>query len=79
MKLIILFLDSLKPSITEHPLDAIIGKGEPATLNCGAKGPDVQFSWYKDDKPVRTNKEDSQSHRLILQNGALFLLRVNGG
>uniref|UniRef100_A0A0N5AAJ1 Down syndrome cell adhesion molecule-like protein Dscam2 n=1 Tax=Syphacia muris TaxID=451379 RepID=A0A0N5AAJ1_9BILA len=72
-------LDSRIPVIYEHPLDVIVGKGEPATLNCAARGPDVNISWYKDDKFVRTNKEDNQSHRLILRNGALFLLKVNGG
>ena len=62
--------------IIEHPLDVIVGKGEPATLNCAAKGPDIQITWYKDEKPVKT---DNHSHRLILHNGALFLLKVNGG
>uniref|UniRef100_A0A915AF13 Roundabout n=1 Tax=Parascaris univalens TaxID=6257 RepID=A0A915AF13_PARUN len=67
------------PVITEHPLDVIVAKGEPAALNCAAKGPDVQISWYKDGQRVITNKDETSSHRLILQTGALFLLRVNNG
>lgn len=67
------------PTIIEHPLDVIVAKGEPATLNCAAKGPDLQISWFKDGEPVITNKEEVNSHRLVLHTGALFLLRVNNG
>lgn len=65
--------------ITEHPLDVIVAKGEPATLNCAAKGPDIQILWFKDGEPVTTSKEEINSHRLVLSTGALFLLRVNNG
>lgn len=67
------------PVITEHPLDVIVAKGEPATLNCAAKGPDLQITWFKDGEPVITNNEEKNSHRLVLHTGALFLLRVNNG
>ncbi|VDN57108.1 unnamed protein product [Dracunculus medinensis] len=67
------------PVITEHPLDVIVAKGEPATLNCAAKGPDIQILWFKDGEPVTTSKEEINSHRLVLSTGALFLLRVNNG
>ncbi|VDM46236.1 unnamed protein product [Toxocara canis] len=71
--------EDVLPVITEHPLDVIVAKGEPAALNCAAKGPELQISWYKDGQPVITNKDETTSHRLILQTGALFLLRVNNG
>lgn len=67
------------PVITEHPLDVIVAKGEPATLNCAAKGPDLQITWFKDGESVITNNEEKNSHRLVLHTGALFLLRVNNG
>ncbi|VDN17899.1 unnamed protein product [Gongylonema pulchrum] len=64
------------PVITEHPLDVIVAKGEPATLNCAAKGPDLQITWFKDGESVITNNEEKNSHRLVLHTGALFLLRA---
>jgi roundabout axon guidance receptor 2 len=72
-------VDSGIPVITEHPLDVIVAKGEPATLNCAASGEDLQILWYKDGELVKTNRDESKSHRLVLQTGALFLLRVNNG
>lgn len=89
ISLLFLFLFSLFPSISsddgeapviiEHPLDVIVSKGSPATLNCGAKGKNVQTTWYKDGQPVTTNKDQVNSHRIILDSGALFLLKVNSG
>lgn len=66
------------PEITEHPLDVIVAKGEPATLNCAAKDAS-EYLWYKDGEPVVTAREEPTSHRLVLNNGALFLLRVHNG
>ena len=71
--------NGMGPVVLEHPSDVIVSKGEPATLTCKANSKDVTVSWFKDGHYVRTNKDDSQSHRLILANGELFFLRVNGG
>ncbi|VDM51646.1 unnamed protein product [Angiostrongylus costaricensis] len=65
------------PIIVEHPLDVIVSKGSPATLNCAAKPPGARITWYKDGQPVTTNKDQVNSHRIILDTGALFLLKVN--
>jgi hypothetical protein len=69
-----------RPVILEHPLDTIIPKGEPVTLNCNAEGnPRPQILWYKDGEPVSTAREESNSHRVLLPDGALFFLRVHSG
>ncbi|KIH65705.1 hypothetical protein ANCDUO_03974 [Ancylostoma duodenale] len=39
--------------------------------------PDLQG--YKDGQPVTTNKDQVNSHRIILDTGALFLLKVSSG
>ncbi|GMT06094.1 hypothetical protein PENTCL1PPCAC_28268, partial [Pristionchus entomophagus] len=68
-----------EPVITEHPLDVVVPKGSPATLNCQAKPSDAVITWYKDGLPLTTNKEQVTSHRILLDTGSLFLLRVNQG
>ncbi|GMT36995.1 hypothetical protein PFISCL1PPCAC_28292, partial [Pristionchus fissidentatus] len=68
-----------EPVITEHPLDVVVPKGSPATLNCQAKPSDAVITWYKDGQPLTTNKEQVTSHRILLDTGSLFLLRVNQG
>ncbi|CAB3399163.1 unnamed protein product [Caenorhabditis bovis] len=71
--------DSSAPIITEHPIDVVVSRGSPATLNCAAQPPGAKITWYKDGEPVTTNKEQPNSHRIVLDTGALFLLKVNGG
>ncbi|CAJ0583866.1 unnamed protein product, partial [Mesorhabditis spiculigera] len=71
--------EEIAPLIIEHPLDVIVSKGAPATLNCAAKPSTANITWYKDGVPVITNKDQQNSHRIILDTGALFLLRVNSG
>ncbi|VDM81053.1 unnamed protein product [Strongylus vulgaris] len=66
------------PVIIEHPLDVIVSKGSPATLNCAAKPPGAQITWYKDGQPVTTNKDqvnrkngkdgDSGSYHCVARN-----------
>ncbi|GMR60697.1 hypothetical protein PMAYCL1PPCAC_30892, partial [Pristionchus mayeri] len=68
-----------EPVITEHPLDVVVPKGSPATLNCQAKPSDAIITWYKDGQQLTTNKEQVTSHRILLDTGSLFLLRVNQG
>lgn len=60
------------PRITEHPLDVVVPRHEPVTLNCMAEGdPQPIVEWYKNGKPL-----ESDSQRMILPAGALFFLRV---
>ncbi|KAK7882046.1 hypothetical protein WMY93_028220 [Mugilogobius chulae] len=68
------------PRIMEHPSDLIVSKGEPATLNCKAEGrPTPTVEWYKDGERVETDKDDQRSHRMLLQGGSLFFLRIVHG
>lgn len=68
------------PEIIEHPLDTVVPKGEPVTLNCKASGnPTPQVIWYKDGELLSTAAEESSSHRVLLPAGSLFFLRVHQG
>ncbi|PAV85388.1 hypothetical protein WR25_09827 [Diploscapter pachys] len=67
------------PVIIEHPIDVVVSKGSPATLNCAARPQGANITWFKDGQPVLTSKEQMNSHRIVLDTGALFLLKVNSG
>ncbi|XP_072316546.1 roundabout homolog 2 isoform X1 [Eucyclogobius newberryi] len=72
--------EDFPPRIIEHPSDLIVSKGEPATLNCKAEGrPTPTVEWYKDGERVETDKDDQRSHRMLLQGGSLFFLRIVHG
>uniref|UniRef100_A0A182PK71 Roundabout n=1 Tax=Anopheles epiroticus TaxID=199890 RepID=A0A182PK71_9DIPT len=62
------------PKITEHPLDVIVPRHEPATLNCKAEGiPTPTITWFKDGEPI---KAEPGSHKILLPAGGLFFLKV---
>ncbi|XP_052863917.1 roundabout homolog 2-like [Anopheles cruzii] len=62
------------PKITEHPLDVIVPRHEPATLNCKAEGIPVPIiTWYKDGEPI---KAEQGSRKIMLPAGGLFFLKV---
>ncbi|KRY45577.1 Protein sax-3 [Trichinella britovi] len=69
------------PQILEHPSDEIVAAGDSVTLNCKATGnPQPQVIWFKDGKPLVTAAEESDSTRVILPSGSLFLMQaVNQG
>ncbi|EAA13958.5 AGAP010245-PA, partial [Anopheles gambiae str. PEST] len=55
------------PKITEHPLDVIVPRHEPATLNCKAEGiPTPIITWFKDGEPI---KAEPGSHKILLPAG----------
>lgn len=63
------------PRITEHPLDVIVPRHEPVTLNCMAEGePLPVVEWYKNGKLLSV---DNDPQRMLLPAGALFFLRVS--
>jgi hypothetical protein len=63
------------PEISENPVDQSVSRGDPATLNCGARGePEPFITWYKDGAPV--NLVASPDHMVLLPDGALFFLRT---
>lgn len=62
------------PRITEHPLDALVPRHDPVTLNCKAEGSSpLTITWYKDGEQL---KNDPGSHRMVLPAGGLFFLKV---
>ncbi|XP_041372950.1 roundabout homolog 2-like isoform X3 [Gigantopelta aegis] len=84
LKLAVIFLtiisvqgDLGNPRIVEHPDDDYVAKNEPATLNCKAEGePKPKITWYRNGRVVVTSSENPQSHRMLLNTGQLFFLRV---
>lgn len=63
------------PRITEHPLDVMVPRHEPTTLNCKAEGsPMPEIQWYKDGDLLTL---ETGSHRMALPAGGLFFLRVS--
>ncbi|XP_012946586.1 roundabout homolog 2 [Aplysia californica] len=66
------------PRIIESPSDQYVGKNEPAKLLCKAEGdPSPDITWYRNGQKVTTDKDDSNSHRLLLSGGSeLFFLRI---
>ena len=48
----------------EHPIDVIVARNEPVTLNCKVTGdPEPTVEWLKDGKLVTTARDDPRSHR----------------
>lgn len=71
-----LFISGLEyPRITEHPMDVMVPRHDPATLNCKADGsPSPVIDWFKDGEKL---KVESGSHRMVLPAGGLFFLKVS--
>ena len=68
------------PEIIEHPQDIVVSRNEPLTLNCKVNGdPEPNVEWYKDGELVTTAREDPRSHKILLPDNGLFLLRAQHG
>ena len=68
------------PEIIEHPQDIVVSRNEPVTLNCKVNGdPEPNVEWYKDGELVTTAREDPRSHKILLPDNGLFLLRAQHG
>ena len=65
------------PRIVEGPQDKFFKKNEPETLNCIAEGdPKPTITWYQNEEKIIFDPDDKFYHRLVLDNGQLFFLRV---
>lgn len=69
--------DLPNPRIVEHPTDDYVAKNEPAKLNCKAEGdPPPTITWYRNGERVLTAADSPSSHRMLLNSGQLFFLRI---
>uniref|UniRef100_A0A3Q4GAR6 Ig-like domain-containing protein n=1 Tax=Neolamprologus brichardi TaxID=32507 RepID=A0A3Q4GAR6_NEOBR len=68
------------PRIVHHPSDVVVKVGNPATLSCRADGsPKPTIEWLRNNQPLETAKRDGQLQPMILSDGSLFFLSVEGG
>lgn len=59
----------------EHPIDTVVARHEPVTLNCKADAdPPPTLTWYKDGHPIDLTLT---SHRILQLAEGLFFLRVS--
>lgn len=69
------FIVAGPPQITEQPKGGIVRRNDPYTLNCAAQDAKT-ITWYHNGEPLTDVLRDPNSHRMLLPNGSLFLLRV---
>lgn len=58
----------------------VVKVGNPATLSCRADGsPKPTIEWLRNNQLLETAKRDGQLQPMILSDGSLFFLSVEGG
>uniref|UniRef100_A0A8C5EKC5 Ig-like domain-containing protein n=1 Tax=Gouania willdenowi TaxID=441366 RepID=A0A8C5EKC5_GOUWI len=68
------------PRIVHHPSDVVVKAGNPATLSCRADGnPKPSIQWLRNGRALDSAKLDGHLKPLVLPEGSLFFLSVQGG
>ncbi|KAG7516165.1 roundabout-like 4 isoform X1 [Solea senegalensis] len=68
------------PRIVHHPSDVVVKVGNPATLSCRVDGsPKPTIEWRHNGQPLETVNGDEHWQAMVLSEGSLFFLSVEGG
>ncbi|XP_023265935.1 roundabout homolog 4 isoform X1 [Seriola lalandi dorsalis] len=68
------------PRIVHHPSDVVVKVGNPASLSCRADGsPRPTIEWLHNGQPLEAANGDGQWQTMVLSEGSLFFLSVEGG
>lgn len=72
-QIISIFVGLEPPKIIEHPMNAVVPKHDPVTLNCKAEGvPVPKIEWFKDGQHLKIEP----GSKMFLPSGDLFFLKV---
>ncbi|XP_028321967.1 roundabout homolog 1 isoform X2 [Gouania willdenowi] len=79
-KVVRVHAEDTPPRIVHHPSDVVVKAGNPATLSCRADGnPKPSIQWLRNGRALDSAKLDGHLKPLVLPEGSLFFLSVQGG